>query len=121
MTTLKDFYKSVAEDPKINLAVTNVVITDDVAAVEVERWINNYEFFVAKGSAKRDPRDSPDAEIALKLSLGRAIRQLGREILGEGQHLVREVDAIKRRQQEATEAQRERKIAQRNTFINNAL
>lgn len=98
-----EFYKHVAEDPDVTIQVANIVVTDDAAAVEVNLWLNHHELFTAREVSRRDPHDRNDPEIGIKLALGRAIRQLGRNILAEGQAKVRQTDKVSRRQRQATQ------------------
>lgn len=81
----------------------NIIETEDVVAVEVSTWVGQ-SFFFASGSSKRDPADKQNPEIGLQLALGRAVRQLGREILKSANYLVREEDARAKKQKEASEA-----------------
>jgi len=107
MTDRDSFYADVVVNPDVAIIVTNAVVTDSVAAIEVGVWVNGdgaAEYFVAKGDSRRDPRDKNDPEVAFKLALGRAIRQVGRDILSDGQTKVREHDHVARRQAEASKA-----------------
>jgi Domain of unknown function (DUF1876) len=107
----KQFYQEVVDLPQLDSRVVHAIFTDDVAAVEVEVWINGKEYYSAKGSARRDPADHHNPEIAIKLALGRAYRKVGREILHEAQGLVRDADHVAKMQKMATLAAIEKKEA----------
>lgn len=97
------------ENPAVHVIVTDSVVTDDVAAVEVNVWINESEYYIGKGTSRRDPEDKVDHETGYKIALGRAIREVGRGILREGNERVKDADAFKKQQQQATEAAKARK------------
>ncbi len=104
-----DEYGQTNTEAGINIRLAN---TDDVVVAEVDVWVdgnNGYEYYTSKASSRRDPSDTPNTDIGLKLALGRAIRQLGREILKDGQALVREAENKRQSQLEAAEASRIRK------------
>lgn len=87
-----------------------IASTDDVVVAEAEVWLDGgYEFYTSKASSRRDPSDTPNAETGLKLALGRAVRQLGREILKDGQALVRQAEIKRQSQEQAAEESRARK------------
>lgn len=87
-----------------------VMSTDDVVVAEADIYLDEgFEYYTSRASSRRDPSDSPNVEIGLKLALGRAIRQLGREILKDGQDLVREAEKKRQRQEEAAEEAKARK------------
>lgn len=83
----------------------------DVTVVKASLELDNYEVFEAVGASRRDPQDSKNNEIGVKLALGRAIRQIGRDILREAQDGVREAEIRRRKQLDAAEAARFRKEA----------
>lgn len=89
--------------------VSTIISTDDVTAVRVGAVIDNWDVYEAVGISKRDPRDKPDQSIASKLAFGRAVRQLGRDILHDGHAEVAKADAIRASQEAASAAGRERK------------
>lgn len=92
------------------LSIAQEFVHDDVVGVVVEAQVG-YDLFVANGVAKRDPGDDANTEIGLKLAMGRAVRQLGREILKDANRLVSEAAAVKQSQDKAREAARKRKAA----------
>jgi hypothetical protein len=81
---------------------------EDATVVKASAWIGD-DYYESVGSARRDPRDIPNASIGLNLAVGRAIRQLGRDILSDGQERVREADEFSKRQAEAGAEARKRK------------
>lgn len=84
--------------------------TDDVVVAEAEIVLDGgYEYYAARSSSRRDPSDAPNSEIGTKLAIGRAVRQLGREILKDGQSLVREQERARRKQAEAAEKAKDKK------------
>lgn len=85
--------------------------TGDVTVVKAELDIDGYEIFISTGASRRDPNDLRNNEIGVKLALGRAIRQIGRDILREAQEGVRGAEAKRRKQLDAAEAARFRKEA----------
>lgn len=94
----------------VDLHPPQIISTDDATAVEIAVWINENELFLAKAVSRRDPIDPVNPEIGLKLALGRAIRQLGRDILKEANMLVSEQDERRKRQTEASDRAHSLKI-----------
>lgn len=89
-----------------------IASTDDVVVAEADIWLeDSSEYYTSKASSRRDPSDTPNSETGLKLALGRAIRQLGREILKDGQALVRQAEVKRQAQEQAAEESRARKAA----------
>jgi hypothetical protein len=68
-------------------AQLEVLHTDDATVVRATAIVGNTEF-QATASSRRDKQDNPNAEIGVKLAVGRAIRQLGRDILHDANALV---------------------------------
>lgn len=93
-----------------HIFVLQLVATDDVVAAEVGAWVGP-ELYTAEGTSKRDKKDKPDTTVGLKLALGRAIRQLGRNILHDGQLAVHEADKLRQAQAKAGEEARKRAVA----------
>jgi hypothetical protein len=89
--------------------VISTISNDDVTAVKVGAVVDDWDTYEAIGVSKRDPRDKPNKSIAAKLALGRAIRQLGRDILHDGHAEVAQADAVRASQEAASAAGRERK------------
>jgi hypothetical protein len=94
--------------PNVQLHI-NVLGTDDVVVAQAQAVIEGTDVFTATGSSRRDPSDPVSYETGAKLAIGRAVRQLGRNILHDGQDLVRAQDVIKKTQIAAAEAARKRK------------
>lgn len=96
------------------ITIDKVVKADGVVAVQVSATIDvgyTVDEYVATGAAKCDPRDKADPEIGTKLALGRAIRQLGRDILKDAQNLVNANARVIRQQEEAAALARSQKAA----------
>jgi hypothetical protein len=91
------------------ISVRKIIATDDVVAVEVDAVVDGFNFYSAKGVARRDAADEPNVSIGLKLALGRAIRQLGRDILHDGHLDVYFADKALESQRQASEEGRARK------------
>jgi hypothetical protein len=98
------------ENPDLHVTIANKVVTDDVAAVEVHVWLNDSEYYIGKGASRRDPSDKVDHETGFKLALGRALRDVGRGILREGNDRVKEADAFSKQQKAASDAARAKKV-----------
>lgn len=97
------------ENPELHVTIANKIVTDDVAAVEVHVWVNDSEYYVGKGASRRDPEDKVDHETGFKLALGRALREVGRGLLREGNERVRDADQFAKQQKAASEAARSKK------------
>jgi len=69
---------------------TEIIESNGVTAVRLKADIGGKTFF-ANGTARRDPVDRNDPEIAYGLAYGRALRQLGRVTLHNAQDKVRRV------------------------------
>ncbi len=82
-----------------------IIHTEDATVAQATLW-SGEDYFTAKGSSRRDPADVDNREVGIKLALGRALRQLGREILKDGNNLVRQEDIKRKTQQAATEARK---------------
>lgn len=97
------------ESPNITINVSELVVTDDIAGVEVFISIDGTDHYIGKAGSRRDPQDRVDHEIALKLALGRALRTAGRGILAEAQKKVRQADKFRKSQEAASLKAREYK------------
>jgi hypothetical protein len=86
----------------VALRVTQLIETGNVIAVEVEATLPDWEVYTSAGTAVCDPKDKFNPEVGLKLALGRAIRQIGRDILHEGQASVHAADKARKSQEEAS-------------------
>lgn len=66
----------------------------DCTIVEATATVG-YVQYIAIGTSKRDPQDEYDPEVGVQLAFGRAVRQLGREILKNANAQVKEADAAR--------------------------
>jgi uncharacterized protein DUF1876 len=57
--------------------------------------------FECTGIARRSPQDRNDAQVGIELAMGRAIRQLGRQMLHEANEMVRRNSTRDKRQRQA--------------------
>lgn len=78
---------------------------EGIVAVYIEMYIGDTPWFVT-GSAKCSSQDKFDLETGYNLAYGRALRQLGRELLHEGNAAVAAADRDRQRQLEAAEKAR---------------
>lgn len=84
----------------------------DCTIVEVMATVG-YTDYTAIGSSKRDPIDDYDPEIGVELAMGRAIRQLGREILKNANAGIREADQARLKRAEGQRKSLVQKAARR--------
>ena len=110
MTHMRDNYTQ--PDPPVTAEI-NLIGTDDAVAAEIEVEIDYFEAYKVKAVSRRDEKDNPNNEIGAKLALGRAFRQLGRELLKEAQGMVREAEYQRRADQARVAELRRHKDAQR--------
>lgn len=100
-------------DPQRSLDVDltlDVVGNDDaVVAKATINFFGGEDYVSVTESSKRDAGDPVNHEIGTKLAIGRALRQLGRELLRDAQEGVREQARVKKAQEEAAAAAREKK------------
>ena len=71
--------------------LASTLATDDVAAAAVR-----YRDLRGEGSAKRHPNDVPDRDVGLDLAVGRALIDLGRQVLADAGRRVAAADARRR-------------------------
>lgn len=76
-------------------------------------FIGDEYFDPTIGSAVRDGDDRFDLETGLQLAVGKALRNLGRDILRSGRARVAEADVLKAKEQAAHERDRARREAVR--------
>jgi hypothetical protein len=96
-------------DPTVRISTRTINVDSDVIAVEVEAVVNGFDYYFAKAASRRHPEDKQDSELGTKLAVGRAIRQIGRDILRDAQERVRENDKALDSQKQASEDARKKK------------
>lgn len=110
MTHMRDNYTQ--PDPPVTVEI-NLIGTSEAVAAEIELEIDYFETYKIKAVSRRDEKDNPNNEIGAKLALGRAFRQMGRELLKEAQGMVREAEYQRRSDAERVAELRRHKDAQR--------
>lgn len=117
MNEFHNYIQHVYDGPASVEVGINSITDGDVVAVEATAWINGVDLYKVSASSRRDPHDPCNPEIGVKLAVGRALRQLGREILKEGQDGVRRQDKARRTQELASQEARNRKEKRRKAAI----
>ena len=103
--------------PTTRIAVEEIVDEKaEIVTVRVTDYTRGEPARSAAGTAKTASPDKFDIEIGRKIARGRALRNLGRQILSEGQDEVHARDKVRRSQEEASQLAREAKQARRAAF-----
>lgn len=84
-----------------NIVLTVITSKSSVAA-EAETLVGGV-LFTASGASKCDEHDTFDVATGAQLAIGRAVRQLGREIYKAGNDTVRANDKIRAKQKAESE------------------
>jgi hypothetical protein len=88
----------------------DIIATEDVITVVANDFSERHQ---AVGVSRRHPDDQQDQDLGLMLAQGRALRQLGRNILREANEQVRKNADAARRQEEASQAAKKARNARR--------
>lgn len=79
----------------LGVHLRDAVVTNDVAAVVLEVRFNG-KMWIVTGSAKRDPRDRPDRNLALTLATSRALQKLANQFARQANGAVKHNDDVRR-------------------------
>lgn len=101
------------DEPTVGLSATVLNDGNDVFVAKVTASLDGYLHFEATGSSRRDPSDPENYELGLKLAVGRALRDLGRQIHREAQEDIRIQSDKDKRQAEAQAEAHKRKNERR--------
>ena len=82
--------------------VLTVIKGKNSVAVEAEMLLGD-TIYSASGTSKCDPVDQFDDLVGYQLAVGRAIRQLGREVYRTGNEAVKKNDRVRAKQAEEAE------------------
>jgi len=97
--------------------IANIIVDEKAEVVTAEVGVDvDGVFYSAVGTSKTAHPDKFDPEIGVKIATGRAIRQLGRNILKDGQDEVHRRDRVRQAQIEQSERAREIRAARGRAF-----
>jgi len=77
------------------IVVTDAIVTDDVAAVTIIYTSGNGAIECFDGSAKREPNDPPNDDLALTLAYSRALGKLHKRLSRQATGWIKHADDIR--------------------------